>query len=54
MFLQCLTPWEQKVQALKTPIITLNQAEPRHRTAVVFVQGNLIVSVIAALMVVII
>lgn len=54
MFFQCLTPQKQKVQALKPPIITLNPAEPSLCTVLIFVQGSLIVSVIAALMVVII
>lgn len=54
MFLQCLTPQKQKVQALKPPIITLEHAEPSLCTVLIFVQGSLIVSVITALMVVVI
>lgn len=54
MFLQCLTPQKQKVQALKPSRITLDQAEPSLCTVLIFVQGRLIVSVITALMVVII
>lgn len=54
MFLQSSTPQKQKVQALKPPIITLDQAEPSLCAWLIFVQGSLIVSVITALMVVII
>lgn len=48
-----LTPPEQKVWSLNTPVITAGPARPGHSAALVLFQGNLIVNLIAAPMVVI-
>lgn len=49
-----LTPQEQKVWLLNTPVITAGPAQPGHSAALILFQGNLIVNLIAAPMVVII
>lgn len=54
MFLQYLTPREQKVWSLNTPVITAGPAQPGRSAALILFQGNLIVNLIAAPMVVII
>lgn len=48
------TPREQKVWSLNTPVITAGPAQPEHSAALVSFQGNLLVNLIAAPMVVII
>lgn len=50
----CLTPLKLTLIVLKTPIITLSPAEVRQCNLDILVQGNSVVSMIAALLVVII
>lgn len=49
-----LTPQEQKVWSLNTPVITAAPAQPGRSAALILFQGNLIVHLISAPMVVII